>query len=160
MTAKLQLPTTTQWSNISLNSTTRQITNEKGGTTTCQTVISGGVKTTSCENLPSSFSYEGYAARLLTYQEVYNGCYDGTKAIESIKGLSAKCKYLMENTMYSSESLPTWGYWLETPEYSSYRTAYRVAAHTSGIANGMVNSVISGLGVRPAIEISKTNIQY
>ena len=152
VTAKLQLPTTTQWSNISLNSTTRQITNEKGGTTTCQTV--------SCENLPSSFSYEGYAARLLTYQEVYNGCYDGTKAIESIKGLSAKCKYLMENTMYSSESLPTWGYWLETPEYSSYSMAYRVAAHTSGIANGMVSSVISDLGVRPAIEISKTNIQY
>ena len=73
---------------MSLTNSTRTITNESGG------------NTTSAGNLPTAFSYSGYAARLLTYQEVYSGCFDGTVNIDSAKSLSTKCKYLMENTKY------------------------------------------------------------
>ena len=97
VTAIKQLPTTRQWKNVSLTNTTRAIINESGG------------NTTSTGDLPTAFSYEGYAARLLTYQEVYDGCYDETTDITLYKGLSNKCKYLMENTKYSSSSLETYG---------------------------------------------------
>ena len=142
ITAIKQLPTTSQWKNVSLINTTRDITTEKG------TVQKAG------------FSYKGYAARLLTYQEVYNGCYDGTTSITSNKGLSTKCKYLMENTNYSSNSLDSW--WLESRGTSGsipvpiavyvYSSPRYVFAEPVGTSNNK--------GVRPAIEVSKTNISY
>ena len=88
VTAIAQLPTIEQWNNVSLKNTTRAITNENGE------------NTTSAGNLPTTFSYLRYAARFLTYQEVYSGCFDGTVNIDSAKSLSTKCKYLMENTKY------------------------------------------------------------
>ena len=60
VTAIEELPTTYQWK-TTLSNTKRQITTEIGSTST-----SGGT-------LPE-FSYEGYAARLLTAQEVNAGC--------------------------------------------------------------------------------------
>ena len=100
-TAILQLPTTSQWNNVSLTNTTRDIKDENGTTR-----ISG-------------FSYEGYAARLLTTQEVSAGC--GFTVGSAITGeLSTKCKFLMENTGYSSRR---WNDpWLETP-ISTYADA-------------------------------------
>ncbi len=141
ITAKGQLPTTSQWKNVSLINATRDITDEKN------TVRK------------SAFSYEGYAARLLTYQEVYNGCYDGTTSITSTKGLSSKCKYLMENTKYSSSSLKTYGGWLESP-YAFLSTCARgVYAIDRFVSNGRADYAYN-YGVRPAIEVSKTNIEY
>ncbi len=146
VTAITQLPTTSQWSNVNLISPTRQITNETGGTTT------------SAGDLPS-FSYEVYSARLLTYQEVYNGCYNGTTAITSTKGLSSKCKYLMENTKYSSSTLATYGGWLETPISSRSNSAWFVFGNSRIVGYNTV-STTSSLGVRPAIEVLKSNISY
>ena len=148
VTAIKQLPTTSQWKNVSLANTTRAITNEKGG------------NTTRAGNLPTTFSYEGYAARLLTYQEVYNGCYDGTTSITSKKGLSSKCKYLMENTTYSSSSFKTFGEWLESPDgFSSGINAWRVSAYDRYVNIYNVDAA-SSHGVRPAIEVAKTDIEY
>ena len=142
-----QLPTTSQWSNVSLTSTKRQITNETGGTTT------------SAGDLPT-FSYEGYAARLLTYQEAYNGCYDGTTAITLIGGVSTKCKYLMENTKYSNSSLATHSSWLETPHSSNSRVAWYVYGNTRRVYYYSVYNQAGTIGVRPAIEVLKSNISY
>ena len=100
VTAIAQLPTIEQWNNVSLKNTTRAITNENGE------------NTTSAGNLPTTFSYLRYAARFLTYQEVYSGFFDGTVNIDSAKILSTKCKYLMENTKYSSSNMKTYGGWL------------------------------------------------
>ena len=146
VTALSQLPTTSQWKNVSLTNTTRSITNESGG------------NTTSAGDLPTAFSYSGYAARLLTYQEVYNGCYDGTTSITSTKGLSTKCKYLMENTKYSSSTLATSGPWLETPNASYSNCACLVYGNFRSVDAFAVNN--TNLGVRPAIEVLKSNISY
>ena len=144
VTAKEQLPTITQWSNVSLTNPTRSITNESGGTTT------------SAGNLPVAFSYAGYAARLLTYQEINAGCFDGSTAITST--ISSKCKFLIENTKYWSSSL-TYGYWLETSYASNSNYAWSVHGDTHDVNFYKANNA-SGIGVRPAIEVATTDISY
>ena len=140
ITAKEQLPTTSQWKNVSLTNTTRDITDNNG------TVRKTG------------FSYEGYAARLLTVQEVNTGC--GITVGNQVTGeLSTKCKYLMENTRYSSESLGTIGEWLESPRVGLSIYAWRVLTGVNRV-NIDVASNSSNTGVRPAIEVSKDNISY
>ena len=144
-TAIQQLPTTSQWK-TTLTNTKRQITTETGTTST-----SGGT-------LPTAFSYEGYAARLLTAQEVNAGC-GFTVGSYKTGELSTKCKYLMENTKYSNASNKAYGEWLESPRaaysdivwyvnggyrYVHYYNAYRADFY----------------GVRPAIEVSKSDISY
>ena len=141
ITAKEQLPTTSQWKNVSLTNTIRNTTDEKGT-----------VRKT-------RFSYEGYAARLLTYQEVDKGCNDSITKIDSTQGLSTKCKYLMENTKYSSDSLNTYGGWLETSNASAYTTVWTVDAYHRAIYYTYAESDME-YGVRPAIEVSKDNISY
>ena len=138
-TAKLQLPTTSQWNNVSLTNTTRDIKDEKGTTR-----ISG-------------FSYEGYAARLLTTQEVSVGC-GFTVGSYTIGELSTKCKFLMENTVYSSSSLKAVGPWLETPTSSYANNAWIVYGYDRIVGSSTV-SVSSDYGVRPAIEVLKSNIE-
>ena len=146
VTAIKQLPTTEQWSNVNLTNTTRAITNENGG------------NTTTAGDLPTTFSYEGYAARLLTTQEVSTGC--DVIVGSYIKGeLSSKCKYLMENTKYSSDSLATYGGLLETPDSSRSNYAWLVRGNYRYIDYVYVNSA-SYRGVRPAIEVTKANIEY
>ena len=147
VTAIKQLPTTSQWSNVSLTNTTRAITNESGG------------NTTSAGDLPTAFSYEGYAARLLTYQEVNNGCYDGAIDITSTNGLSSKCKFLFENTKYSLSNLKTFGGWVETPCHSTSSSNWYVSGSLRYANNRNLDYNID-LGVRPAIEVAKTDIEY
>ena len=142
-----QLPTIEQWKNVGLTTSIRAITNENSG------------NTTGAGNLPTEFNYLGYAARLLTYQEIYNGCYDGTINIDSAKSLSTKCKYLLENTKYSSSSMKTYGGWLETPYFSTSIYARYLDSHNCTVNISVVDNNIN-LGIRPAIEVSKTNIDY
>ena len=140
VTAIKQLPTTSQWKNVSLINATRDITDEKN------TVRK------------SAFSYEGYAARLLTAQEVSVGC--GVTVGSQTKGeLSTKCKYLMENTAYSSSSLKTYGVWLESPEAFNSLGAWRVDAFDRRVNFYSVSNT-DLFGVRPAIEVLKSNIDY
>ena len=140
VTAIKQLPTTSQWSNVGLTNTTRDITDEKG------TVRKSG------------FSYSGYAARLLTAQEINLGC---NIIVENytIGGLSNKCKYLMENTKYSASGLGTYGEWLESPLTSHSNHVWHVDAYYRYAGYGTVNN--NGIdGVRPVIEVAKTDIDY
>ena len=146
VTAIKQLPITRQWKNVSLTNTTRAITNQYGE------------NTTGAGNLPTTFSYEGYAARLLTTQEVSAGC--GVTVGSYTKGkLSSKCKYLMENTKYSSWGLTTYGGWLESPDASFSGRAWYVYASIRDVYSFDVNYA-GRYGVRPAIEVLKSNISY
>ena len=148
VTAIKQLPTTSQWKNVSLTNTTRSITNENGG------------NTTDAGNLPTAFSYEGYAARLLTAQEVSTGCGFTVGSYYTVGKLSSKCKYLMENTTYySTSSSKTIGGWLESP--SAYYSDYAWGVQDSGrtVKSDYVNDA-GDYGVRPAIEVLKSNISY
>ena len=141
ITALAQLPTTSQWKNVSLINTTRNITDEKN------TVRK------------SAFSYEGYAARLLTAQEVSSGC--GFTVGNGTDGeLSSKCKYLMENTKYSSSSLGTYGEWLESPNASRSISAWHVDDIYRNVVGGDAVDNVRACGVRPAIEVLKSNISY
>ena len=142
-TAVQQLPTTTQWK-TTLTNTKRQITTEVGSITP----LSG-------KTLPE-FSYEGYAARLITAQEVNEGCGITVGSLTTGE-LSTKCKYLMENTQYSNSSNKTCGEWLETPR--SYEQGLYVVGSMRFIAYSDP-STSNDAGVRPAIEVAKTNIDY
>jgi hypothetical protein len=142
VTAIKQLPTTKQWSNVNLLNATRAIITETGTTST----LAG--------SLPTNFSYVGYAARLITYEEVNTGCYDGTTAITTTKGLSSKCQYLYENTRYISSTYKD--YWLETPNSSYSNYVWRVDAMLNLVGFG--NAGV--FGVRPAIEVLKSDIEY
>ena len=143
-TAIKQLPTTNQWK-TTLSNTKRQITTETGTTST-----TGGT-------LPE-FTYEGYAARLLTAQEVNAGC-GVTVGSTSSGELSTKCKYLMENTKYSNPSNKAYGEWLESPRATSSSNVWQVYGYTRTVSNVRAYSSDYN-GVRPAIEVAKTDIDY
>ena len=94
-TAVMQLPTTSQWTNVRLTNDVRSITTNAGGNTT-----TGGT-------LPSNFSYVGYAARLLTIQEIRQGT--GLTSIPTWKiGELDNFTYLLENTTFSSGKNASW----------------------------------------------------
>lgn len=143
-TAVKQLPTTIQWK-TTLTNTKRQITTETGMTST-----QGGFL--------SVFSYERYAARLLTTQEVSAGC--GFQIGNYIVGeLSTKCKYLMENTKYSNENNLTYGIFLENSYTADSSNAWDINSTSRHVGNSYVFDNVS-YGVRPAIEVQKSNISY
>ena len=145
VTAIKQLPTTSQWK-TTLTNITRQITTETGTTST-----SGGT-------LPTAFSYEGYAARLLAAQEVNVGC-GFTVGTAKIGELSTKCKYLMENTKYSNASNKAYGEWLESPRTANSDTVWRVNGNYRSVDYDYASTAAYN-GVRPTIEVAKTNIDY
>ena len=145
-TAITELPTTSQWSNVSLKSTTRSILNENGGNTT-----SGGT-------LPSNFSYAGYAARFLTIQEVRKAT--GNNNIPTWNsGELDSFTYLLENTKFSSNSNVAYALWLENARSDNFEPVWFIYSKYRYVSNGTASN-INDLGVRPAIEVSKTNIEY
>ena len=145
-TAIAQLPTSSQWNNISLKNSTRAILNENGGNTT-----TGGT-------LPSNYSYTGYAARLLTIQEVRQGT--GITGIPTWKvGELDNFTYLLENTKFASNSNSVWAWWLENVRFDNSTYAWHVYGNYRDVSNNSVSNAYVH-GVRPAIEVSKTNIEY
>ena len=148
ITAVKQLPTTSQWKNVSLTNTKRKITTEKETTETAAGTII------------EEFDYSGYAARLLTYQEANNGCYDGTTTVDSFHGVRTKCKYLLENTKYSLKNSPIENEWLETPQSSFYFNSWAINIIGRQINTKQVNSDAGPCSVKPVIEVAKTNIEY
>ena len=143
-TAITQLPTTSQWSNVSLKNTTRSILTENGNNKTM-----GGT-------LPSNFIYAGYAARLLTIQEIRKGT--GLTGIPTWKvGELDNFTYLLENTKFSSGTNEAWSWWFENPRSDTSTTAWNVDGHLRIVNHSTVSN---SDGVRPAIEVSKTSIEY
>ena len=144
-TAITELPTTSEWSNVSLKNSTRKILGENESN-----ITTGGT-------LPDSFNYQDKAARLLTASEINEAC--GIKVGSYVTGELDNCNYLMENTTYSSYSIGNYGYWIENPlsGYSEY--AWHVDSYHRYVGDGTVSNAID-YGVRPVIEVSKTNIEY
>ena len=144
-TAIAQLPTSSQWNNISLKNTARAILNENKENTTSE------------KTLPSNFDYASYSSRLLTVQEVNKAC--NTSGVWN-NGKLDNCTYLLENTIYSSEeSTGNSGYWLENPLSSDNGGAWTIYSDGKRIDN-YSTSYDGGFGIRPAIEVSKKNIEY
>ena len=142
------LPDRNAWSNekIKLKTNARTILNVEGTDTT--------------ENgnhaIENPFVYENKVARLLTTQEIVNGC-NLSETLET-KGLLNKCQFLMEDSLYAKESGWQGGsgtYWLETPARSARHTAYSVIGYYVNVDDYPVNTL---LAVRPAIEIKKEDI--
>ena len=144
-TAIEQLPSTSEWRNVSLKNSTRAILNENGG------------NTTKGEKLPSNFSYSGKAARLLTIQEVREAT--GIKVPSWNVGELDKCNYLMENTKYSNASIGNYGYWLENPHSGFSGDAWATLVNKRFVSNPSVSNFVER-GARPAIEVLKSNIKY
>ena len=140
-----QLPTVNQWSNVSLKNTTRAILNENN-----ENITKGGV-------LPSNYSYEGYAARLLTLQEIRQAT--GNNSIPTWQnGELSNYVYLLENTKFSNSNF-TYAWWLET----SFLNDNDAVAAISGSINRIYGQYVdysNELSVRPAIEVSRKNIDY
>ena len=141
-----QLPTESQWSNVSLKNTIRSILNEKSTNTT-----TGGT-------LPSNFSYSGYATRLLTIEEVRQGT--GITNIPTWgTGELDNFTYLLENTKFASNSNSILAWWLENARSVDFTDTWIVY----GIRRHVTAHIVSdtgGYGVRPTIEVSKTNMEY
>ena len=139
------LPSTSEWRNVSLTSSVRSI------------IAQDGTKTTKGGTLPDSFSYAGKAARLITTQEINNAC--NISVGNFTIGELDKCNYLMEKTMYSNANSGARGWWLENSYSDSSDRAWNVSGHHRNVGrNGVFNS--EGNGVRPAIEVLKSNIEY
>lgn len=140
--AILQLPTTSQWPNVKLSNTIRDIKDEKGNVRV------------------SKFSYEGYAARLLTTQEIESAY---NKEVGNLSnGELDGYNFLFENTNYSNynitpEGYLTNGYWLETPHSYGSNSAKIVITPDRYVCYQDVS--YAGEGVRPVIEVAKTNIE-
>ena len=144
-TAIAELPTTSQWTNVRLTNDVRSITTNTGGNTT-----SGGTT-------PSNFSYAGYAARLLTIQEIRNGT--GINVPTWKVGELDNFTYLLENTKFSSNGNASWAWWLENVRSDSSLSAWYVLGNNRYVYDYTV-SYADDIGVRPVIEVSKTNIEY
>ena len=138
-TAIKELPSTSEWRNVSLKNSTRAILNENGGGT-----------------LPSNFSYAGYSARLLTTQEIKKVC--GITVGNYTHGELDSCNYLMENTKYSSSSL-TYGYWIENALSGGSTDAWLVNGNHRYVSSNTADDA-GDYGVRPVIEVPKSNIEY
>ena len=145
-TAIEQLPSTSEWRNVSLTSNVRSI------------IAQDGTNSTTGGSLPSNFSYSGKAARLLTIQEVRKAT--GNKDIPTWQaGELDNFNYLMENTKYSNASIGNYGYWLENPRSGYSGFAWFVGGDARSVGNLTVSNA-GGYGVRPAIEVLKSNIEY
>ncbi len=144
-TAIEELPSTSEWRNVSLTSNVRSI------------IAQDGTNQTTGGPLPDSFSYSGKAARLLTIQEINNAC--GIKAGRWITGELDTCNYLMENTKYSNASIENYGYWLENAHSGDSDYVWGVNGYGRDVSGFTVSN--AGVhGVRPAIEVLKSNIEY
>ena len=145
-TAIAELPTTSQWTNVSLTSNVRSIATNTGSNAT-----TGGT-------LPSNFSYSGYAARLLTIEEVRQGT--GLTSIPDWKiGELDNFTYLLENTKFANNSNAAWAWWLENARSDNSTNAWNAIGNSRYVYSSAVSNA-GGSGVRPAIEVSKTNIEY
>lgn len=137
LTAINALPTTTAWPRVGLIKKKSQIYNEDGGTT-----AKYSTNTITTHNLPK-FTYTT-AARLLTYQE-YDKITDNSFLWENFDGQYADC------------------IWLNTPIASTGQSnaVWAIDKPTSNVIAPMPNDGASTLcGVRPAIEVLKTDMIY
>ncbi len=143
-----QLPTTSQWSNVTLSNTERKIVNEYNTTGTKDGHV-----------FPEVFSYSNYAARLLTLAEVkklvnfYIPTWKNGELDEHL--------YLVENTNFSKKDNSKFdGYWLETPRNTMSNYSWIIYATARRVHSIEVQRTDVLVGVRPVIEVAKSDILY
>lgn len=143
-----QLPTTSQWNNVRLSNTERKIVNEYNTTSTKDG-----------HSFPEVFSYSNYAARFLTMAEVkklVNFYIPTWKNGELDDHL-----YLVENTNFSKKDNSKFdGYWLETPRNTMSNHSWIIYATARRIHSIEVQRTDVLVGVRPVIEVAKSDISY
>ena len=145
-----QLPTTSQWSNVSLKSEKRAILAEDQSTHDSPTTTGG--------TLPTDFSYEGYAARFLTAKELMAGC-NLIEVGRRTTGELDSCNYIMENTKYAKSTIGSTGTWLETPNKVDFYSVWYASSYYISVRSSSTNNANFG-GARPAIEVPKSKISY
>lgn len=145
---KKHLPTTTQWSNITLKNTSRAILAEFKDTYDSSTTSAG--------TLPTAFSYSGYSARFLTAKELRTGC-DFDQIGIFTNGELNKCEFLYENTGFALTT-GLYGFWLETPNSADTRRVWTVAGASKIVGNFMAKN--SDTCARPVIEVPKNKMLY
>ena len=157
VTAMANLPTTSQWSNVELKTTERAILAcsdaDCGGANDPATSTSGGT-------LPTAFSYSGYAARILTIQELkQSGCDTlSGKSYLSTAGALTACNFLMEGMKYADDSKVTYGTWLETPHTSVSGYVWLMTSSLRKVDNNYTGTNL--YGVRPVIDVPMSKIEY
>ena len=152
LNAITELPTISQWTNVNLKNISRDILAENENNQT------GLNESTGLKTLPNDFSYSGYAARLLTTMEVNKAC--NIKIGNARSGELDTCNYLMENTKYSlSNNAKNLGYWLENPMSENSKSVWATEGYYRRIS-GSYNNEYEDNGVRPAIDVLKSNIEY
>lgn len=108
-TAASHLPTTSQWKNVKLKETNRQMLAEEKGNHNKKKTVYG-------DELPV-FSYAGKAARLITAKEIFDNCgvyqQTGNAKIDEL----ADCIFLFESTKFADNTNIAYGSWTETPRY-------------------------------------------
>ncbi len=145
VTAIEQLPSISNWGNISLINSERSLMTETGMTSTA------------AGPLPNNFNYAEKAARLLTVQELNKAC---NITVENMtRGELDKCNFLLENTKYSKADKGNWGYWLENPRTEYSDPVWAVYGCSRNVNNFSVDNH-NDIGVRPVIEVLKSNIKY
>ncbi len=145
VTAIEQLPSISNWENISLINSERSLMTETGMTSTA------------AGPLPNNFNYAEKAARLLTVQELNKAC---NITVENMtRGELDKCNFLLENTKYSKADKGNWGYWLENPRTEYSDPVWAVYGCSRNVNNFSVDNY-NDIGVRPVIEVLKSNIKY
>ena len=152
VTAKTNLPTTSQWTNITLKETDRFVLSCDNGNCTNTPVLTTGGGNNTIEN---PFSYSGYAARLLTIKELDSA--DCTNTLAYDNGLRT-CNFLMEGTNYADSSKLTTGTWLDTPRTGSSIGVWSVYAPRSAVNYTTTDDTTRG--TRPAIDIPYSRLGY
>ena len=71
-----------------------------------------------------------------------------------------KCNYLFENTKYSDASIGNWGYWLENPCSNTSSYAWIVFGSSRLVGSDFDTNNNELFGVRPVIEVPKSNMSY
>ena len=143
-----QLPTTSQWNNVRLSNTERKIVNEYNTTSTKDG-----------HSFPEVFSYSNYAARFLTLAEV-------KKLVDFYiptwkNGELDNHLYLVENTNFSKKDNSKFdGYWLETPRNTMSNHSWIIYATARRVHSIEVQRTDVLVGVRPVIEVAKSDISY
>ena len=158
VTAMRQLPTTEQWSNVSLKNTHRQLLFENfkdnNAAETSGTPLTAGI-----------IDYSNYAARLPHFGEINKACGEKMSwmGIGAAGGPLLKCgEYIFESTNYTTASLDySRGYMLEnlgiTGIDSLYYRDFEAALMRPMAVTPERNDVVS---VRPVIEVPMNRINY
>ena len=154
VTGAKALPTTSQWSKVSLKNSKRQMYTSGGSKNWTTYDYSNGYTSYPL----AKFDYGNKAARLINSMEIEEGCYDENLGTDGNDYSLSKCLFLFENTYYTNANNPTKNIYFENVSggsSNSINSTYWYYTYT-----GASNNSASNVGIRPAIEVSKEYMQY